>query len=228
VGWLAPGIRLRASFVTSLLAISIVACGSTHTDRVRADLRFQFTSIAPSGFIDQTLWIENSGPKGVAPTLEFTPVDAAGNPVDGVVVQTAFGSDKGALVVPPGARVLDILRFSGEHRDDVEDVRVRATDTTEVDVSHLDHEISAERVARDGGDAGYGEPFERVVLRNPNPVAVSVRVLLLQFDPPPRGEPQQFVRARHITGLVRLAPRSRRTVELERTAVGSVQAYLTR
>jgi hypothetical protein len=216
-------------YVASLLAVSLVACGSSDNgDRDRADLQFEFTARSGPGFIDQTLTISNSGSRGVGPTLRFTPVDAAGDRVEGVVVESAFGSDKGAVVVPPAGEVLDVLRFSGKRRYDVEDVRVRATDTTSVDVPRLDGEIIADRVGLGGRVAGYGEPFERVVVRNPNSDAVRVRVVLLQFDTPPPGEHQQFVRARPIGGVVRLEPRSRRTLELDRPAVGSVKAYLTR
>lgn len=107
-------------------------------------------------------------------------------------------------------------------------MKVRTAATAEVDVPPLDGEIIAERVGPDGAVAEYGVPFDRVVVRNPNSAAVRVRVVLVQFDSPPSGEHQQFVRARPIGGVVRLEPRSRRTLELDRPAVGSVKAYITR
>jgi hypothetical protein len=216
-------------WTAALLAMLTVVggCGSS-TDR----LRFEYTAIAKTGFIDQVLAIDNTASTAVAPTLKITPLDASGKAVPGITVATAFGSDHGELVIPPGIAHIDVLRFRGRRRYDVENVKVDVVKTEEARAPSSYKEPVVERLDRRGQRVDNVESFSAFTITNANAEPVSVRAVLLEYDDPPEGEPQQVVRETPLTGLIRLDAGDRSTIKLPSAlrdrVVGSVKVYPSR
>jgi hypothetical protein len=187
-------------------------------------LAFEFQLDAPLGQISQTLTIENSGGTGLAPVLELTPLDASGEPIPGVTARTAYGSDRGEVVVPPYTAVLDVVRFDGRRKRDVEDVAVRGRRETaeEPEIQRLDH----------GREVPYESFFDSVRVSNVDQVAIEIRVVLIEYEDPPPGESQQFIRATVLSSLLKLPPGAEKTLRLPRElrgrVIGSVKPYFSR
>ena len=80
------------------------------------DLTFSYKGFpAKNDYIDQVLHITNSFDQSVVPVLAFTALDAHGRVLPQVKVTTAYGSDRGNLVVPYGKASLDILQIGRAH-----------------------------------------------------------------------------------------------------------------
>ena len=215
----------RVALLTTLAVLG--GCGST-TDR----LRFEYTALSQAGFIDQVLAIENTASKAVAPTLKLTPLDASGDAVQGVSVATAFGSDHGNLVIPPKTAHIDVLRFRGVRRYDAENVKVDVVKTEEARAPSAYEEPVVERLDRRGRRVDTSETFSALTITNANAEPVSLRAVLLEYDDPPEGEPQQAIRETPLAGLIRLDAGERSTVKLPAAlrdrVVGSVKVYPSR
>jgi hypothetical protein len=216
-------------------ALTIGACGSSaaapEPAREAADLRFDFELEAKPGFISQTLTIENPGTASLAPVLELTALDAGGDPMPEVRVRTAFGSDQGRLVVPADWAVIDVLRFEGPGARDVEDVDVRIRTADEVAIERPSEEPAVQRLDR-GRPVGYSGLFDAFRLTNPSNAEVKVRVALVEYEDPPPGESQQWVRVTELAPLTTLAAGAKKTVRLpaplRRRVIGSVKPYFSR
>lgn len=123
---------LRSRVSVMLLAVVLSACTSPESEanpgrsaQDEIDLRFAYSRIAESGSIDQTVTITNpSKDLAAIPTLSFRALDQNAEPLQGVSVTTAFGSDKGLVVAPANYEVFDILRFQGAGSERVADVKV--------------------------------------------------------------------------------------------------------
>lgn len=214
-------------------AIALMGCGSQGTpsgkaDKAAASLTFAFRSIGPSGYIDQTLEVSNNATKGVRPTLKIVPLDAAGQRVPGITVQTAFGTDRGKVAVPARASVLDIVRFVGRRRYEVEDVRVSVRQATPADIAPQTEPVEVTRLAADGREVAADEPVQALRVDNPNSGPVVVRVVLVTYDLPPDGEPQHYESAISLPGRLQVAAEATRRVvlptRLKGRAFGSVKA----
>jgi hypothetical protein len=182
------------------------------------------------GQIEQTLWIENSGGRGLAPVLELTPLDASGEPIPGVTARTAFGSDRGEVVVPAYMEVLDVVRFEGRRKRDVEDVAVRVAKADEV-AAKAAAEPEIQRLDR-GREVPYESFFDSVRVTNGDRIPIEVRVVLIEYEDPPPGQSQQFVRATPLSSLIKLAAGGAKTLRLPRElrgrVIGSVKPYFSR
>jgi hypothetical protein len=193
-------------------------------------LAFDFQLDAPLGQIEQTLWIENSGGTGLAPVLELTPLDASGEPIPGVTARTAFGSDRGEVVVPAYMEVLDVVRFEGRRKRDVEDVAVRVAKADEV-AAKAAAEPEIQRLDR-GREVPYESFFDSVRVTNGDRIPIEVRVVLIEYEDPPPGQSQQFVRATPLSSLIKLAAGGAKTLRLPRElrgrVIGSVKPYFSR
>lgn len=180
--------RLQLLALAGALAMSstLAGCGSSTTE---SDLSFSYVGSADSGFIDQTLTIVNRGRSSVAPTLEIVAVDADGQEIPDIVVETAFGSDRGALVVFGGSNY-DVLQFDGPARERVANVMVSVTSLRAVDLAPDTEPPTVEALAA-GTVVSPSDMFDAVQITNDADVSFQVRVLYLEWEESAPGVPQQ-------------------------------------
>jgi hypothetical protein len=224
-----PAPSLVTVAAVMLAVLTIAGCGQDVND----PLAFKFDSKGPPGAIDQILTIRNRDDAALAGVLAITPLDASGKRITGVAVHTAFGSDRGLVVAPADALVNDVLTFRGPAAHRVRDVDVKLTRTIRVPgVVESAVAPDVQRFDRDGHAVGVDKPFQSFRVSNKNADAVAARVVLLEYDDPPPGQPQQAIRVTKLTGLLKLAPHASRRIRLpaglRNRAVGSVKAYLSR
>jgi hypothetical protein len=164
--------------------------------------------------------------------LGITPLDASGEPIRGIRVRTAYGSDSGRVVVPPRTAVVDVLRFEGAGARDVEDVRVAVREVDEVDAGTITEEAVVQRLDRAARPVEDFEPFHAFRVSNENDVEIDVRVVVIEWEDPPPGESQQADRVTPVSSLLSIPPGGKETVrlaaELRGRVVGSVKAYPSR
>jgi hypothetical protein len=229
--------RFGAAAAAVLAALALGACGgdSGASDEEPSSgdpsaLAFGFQLDAPLGQISQTLTIENRGGTGLAPVLELTPLDASGEPIPGVTAHTAYGSDRGEVVVPPYTAVLDVVRFDGRRKRDVEDVAVRVAKADEVAVESAE-EPEIQRLDH-GREVPYESFFDSVRVTNVDEVPIEIRVVLIEYEDAPPGESQQFIRATPLSSLLKLPAGGEKTLRLSRElrggVIGSVKPYFSR
>ncbi len=190
-------VRRFAAVGIGLLGMLLAACTSSSNPTPEAAVRVTYEDIAPSGYIDQTVTLEYSGSGLVTPIVEYVALDAAGDPVEGVTVTAAFGSDQGELAISsPGG--FDVLAFHGD----------RVTEVVDIDAT-----VVSAKVLGGGAAAGPADPiplfdgdavtkfdlFDAVEIENATDRAVAARVVCLVYDFPTPGEAQQ---AEEITVLV--------------------------
>ncbi|WP_344259946.1 hypothetical protein [Actinomadura napierensis] len=199
-----------------------------------SQIGFFFKPTTGPGYIDQALFMTNYGTAATAPTLKLVPLDRAGHALPGVTVRTAYGSDRGLVVLPPHSTESDVLAFDGPGFRDVTDVRVV--------VRRKDHPkrpaIAAEDLrARRLLGTRFTNPFQdfdTLLLHNTNSVAVAVRVVCILWDDPPAGAAQQMVRSLPIGGLISIGPFDEARVPVAEPVrslardCGSVMVYYSR
>ena len=108
-----------------VLALVVAGGGGGAQEPSPRDLTFEYRAYGGDDQIDQVLEITNDGTTAVVPTLDITPLDKSGQPIPGVKVSSAYGSERGERVVPAYFTDIDLLHFEGERAGDVRDVRVR-------------------------------------------------------------------------------------------------------
>lgn len=193
-------------------------------------LTFEYAGVNGAGQIDQTLDITNTSATAKAPVLVITPLDADGAEVAGVTVQTAFGSDRGEVVAPASTVVIDVLRFKGKDADEVTDVRVDVTDegvlTDDVPPAN---DLVVDRFNR------KGKPSDGVAasvsVTNTYDVAITVRVVGIEYAFAAEGASQQFRRLTPLAGPVTIEAGDTFSLDLEkplsRRFFGSIKAFLS-
>lgn len=189
-----------------------------------AALSFDYHALGKLEYIDQTLLIGNDGGASVIPTLAITAVDGAGKDLPGVRVTTAYGSDRGSLVVEPGGSY-DVLAFSGTGVGEVADVRVAVKELAPADLPSGVSPVDVKPADASGRPLSKFAAFEQVVLTNPNDTAVSVRVVYLVYDQPKPGSPQQAVEVVPIGGLTTIPAGGTSSVAVSGEARAAVQKY---
>ncbi len=224
-----------------MLAAGVLAagCGSPETgERVEPDdkLGVDYRRLGGEGFIDQTITIRSSYSVVVALTLRFEPLDESGEPLPGLRVETAYGSDEGRLLIPPDGS-LDILAFRGKGARRVRDVRTTVAQLKSSVGEPPDDPIEAEPLNAAGQEVDYTVPFASVRLLNPNPVPVDVRAVAILYERPPPGAAQQFLSVASLSGLREVPANGEVEVEIPKKELkatrgyagwGSVKAYLSR
>jgi hypothetical protein len=74
--------------------------------------------------------------------------------------------------------------------------------------------------------------FDSVRVTNVDQVPIEIRVVLIEYENPPPGESQQFVRATPLSSLLKLAAGGETTLrlphELRGRVLGSVKPYFSR
>jgi hypothetical protein len=192
--------------IVAVVVTLVVFAGSfAHTSTPPA-LVFKYQA---RGTIDQVLTISNPEYPAIAPTLAFTALDAAGRPLPGVTVTTAFGSDKGRNVIPPESLGSDILSFHGTGSQDVRDVKVKVVHTVNVDQPYDPaDELHAERINASGKEVGAPQPFD--ILRLPSDFRqeslASVRMVCIIWGPPADSGTRQALQVIPIGGLIEVDP----------------------
>jgi hypothetical protein len=153
------------------------------------EFTFAFTSIAEPGSIDQTLTIHNPTDEDFTTTFTITPLDADGEPVQGVEATTAYGSDQGEMVMLPGDNI-DVVVLTGDNVHDVEDVEIGEVETEELNHPTINNPISIDQWSN----------YDRYLTIDNRNKPVTVGVVLLVYDLPESGEPQQ------VTEVVEILP----------------------
>ncbi len=200
--WSAP---LLAAFVIA----GLTACGSLPSTgssepsppEPAESLSFSFDLRGGERYVDQSLTITNKGVEPVVFEAVLTALDDAGEPLEGVEVDTVYGSQVGQLVVVPG-QDLDIVTFSGRGAGAAVDVAVELQAVEAVDFPVVTAPVEAVAVDARGEEVRYPSLLNRVSLRNPNEEAVAVRTVYVVWDSAVDGAPQQAEVA------VELAPRT--------------------
>ena len=158
----------------------------------RDEVTFKYTAFGGSDQIDQILDIHNDGLHAIRPTLEITPLDANHQPIPGVTVTTAFGSDRGAAGDRSYFTDFDILHFEGARAGDVRDVRVRITKLKQAKYPEMSKEVTIDRYEGGVKVEDFDEQFDSVQLTNPNGDELSMKVVLIAWRATKKGTPQQF------------------------------------
>ncbi|WP_328622604.1 hypothetical protein [Streptomyces sp. NBC_00354] len=187
-------------------------------------MSFGYHALGKREFIDQTLSINNTGRTSVVPTLAITAVDSTGKDLPDVRVTTAYGSDRGSLVVQHGGGY-DILAFSGADAGQVADVRVTVKELVPADLPADSSAVEAKPADPAGQPLSKFDAFDQVVLKNPNNTAVSVRVVYLVYDQPKSGSPQQAVEVVPIGGLTTIPAGGTSSVTVSGDAKAAVQRF---
>lgn len=226
--------RLRLALIVSAPVLSLVFTGCiggvvSGSDDGEPAFAFRYESIGGTGNIDQTLSIVNESDATAAPTLEITALDATGDPLPGVRVTTAFGSDRGQLAVSPRLVAFDVLRFDGPSARSVDDVKVEVVNAVAIDEEYADVDWPAvRRYDARGREVDIGS-VARISVTNDQDLATVIRIVGLVYEAPPPGESQQFVRATPLAGPVRIEPGDTFTADVPAAATrqyfGSIKAF---
>ena len=172
----------------------MLACGfagCTGIPTTHDEMSFKYVAEGDEDDFDQTLEITNEGLSAVVPTLEITPLDAARNPVPGVAVLTAFGSDRGRQVVASFMTETEVLRFEGERADEVVDVRVEIEKLEQVSYPDFEKYFDIQRFDDDVPVDG-DKTFDALDLSNPNDKTLSMGVALIAWEQSERNGLEQF------------------------------------
>ena len=127
--------------------------------------------------------------------------------------------------------MLDVLRFEGPGARDVEDVDVRVREAEEVAIERPSEEPQVQRLDR-GRPVEYAHLFDAIRLTNPGDAEIKVRVALIEYEDPPAGESQQWVRVTQLASLTAVPAGGKKTirlpVRLRGRVIGSVKPYFSR
>lgn len=210
--------RLTAGLL--LAAVAISACAAVNGGGNEMSIAVSYEDIAPAGYIDQTATLSYSGQGVVVPTIRYTPVDAAGSPIEGVEVQTAFGSDRGllALAAPGG---FDILSFHGARAPEVVAVESAIVDT---------HQLSEATASPLGEPTPFRENeivtkfdvFDSVEVENLGAGSAFVRVVCLVYNSPAVGEAQQADEVAQVVARFEVSGSSRATAAVDESFVADL------
>lgn len=213
--------QLRRSVVLTLLFAALVGCGTRNT----STLSFSYRELGPDGYINQTLTITNHSFASFAPTLVVTPLDKTGHTLSDLHVTTAFGSDRGNLVIPPNGQSYDILTFHGPDAARVFQVKVHVKALTQVNSPAGPDHVNAQAADASGNLVSKFDNFDKVALINSNTTPVAVRIAYIVYDQPPPNVPQQAVSVTPIGGLITVPAQSTILVPVTAEAEAALQKY---
>jgi hypothetical protein len=225
------GAVIGASFVLASCLLAGCSASPTTVSRLLAErgssLSFSFTSESGSDYIDQVLNIENESGGAVAPVLSFVALDHDGDPLPDVKVFTAFGSDTGRLVVPPG-HGWDVLEFLGAGSQDVADVRVGVVKTQPVGYPRVERDPEAVVLDDDGTEGDSSSMFASVSVTNDNDQPIQVRLAYLIWEEDRPGSPQQFTVSQPIGDLITVPANGSAQTQVDYAALGTMYTYADR
>ena len=176
--------------IAVIVALALALGGCTFPTE-EDEMSFKYTAYGGEENYDQVLEIASDGFSGVTMDLDITPLDDAGQPIEGVTVTSAFGSADGGQVIPPFFTDYDLLKFEGDRANEVRDVRVEIRDLDQVDYPEMEEAIKYARFD-DGLRVGDDETFDAIELTNTNDDALAVKVALMYWGERPESDPQQY------------------------------------
>ncbi|WP_375002409.1 hypothetical protein [Aeromicrobium sp. CTD01-1L150] len=197
--------------------------------RNRPGIRVSYAPLGKDGDLDQTVTLQNTTDVGLRPVLRFTAVDQYGREMPNVEVGTVLGIDRGAVVAPPGQRAVDVLHFHGMGARNVRGVNIAVVDVQETALSEITAPVEALMVDMTEHATLDPEEFWGVGVVNRNEVPVSLKVTLVELEPPGAGgkdAPRQAVDAVTLTEPVELASESHDVVWLPDEVRGQFHAVL--
>ncbi|GAA0939397.1 hypothetical protein GCM10009554_29100 [Kribbella koreensis] len=219
-----------ALFAVAAGAVQCVGAdqGPTQPDQ----LAFSYRRIGGEGYMDQVLTIVNGGPTAAVPTLEITPLDPSGTPVLGITVGTAYGSDRGKVLVPTAGDATDVLIFHGADVARISDVRVSVRDMVTPDYPRAPVFDDPQPRDDSGTPTTKSGPFSAFTVINPNRGQISLGVVCIIWNQPFDGQPQEVLEATTL-GVATVAGRDTATIPVPASAqqartrgCGSLKAYL--
>lgn len=204
--------------------LSPVTVSRAVANNQESSLSFQYIADSGGDYIDQVVQIDNDGSDAVIPTLEFVALGKNGTPLPDVQVVSAFGSDKGNVVVPPGG-AWDIVEFVGAGRDDVADLKVTVVRSERTSYPYVENEPDTEALDDAGKEDDYFADFRSVLVTNDNDDPLQVRLAYVVWESDDSTGPQQFQEAVPIGGLVTVPAHSDTEVDVDPAALASVLRY---
>jgi hypothetical protein len=217
------------SLVTCLLAGCSVSPATV--TRALADqnqdsstLSFDYTGDSGGDYIDQVVEIGNDGSQAVIPTLKFAALDSNGAVLPDVKVFTAFGSDRGNVVVPPSG-AWEIVEFLGVGSDDVDDVQVTVVRSQNIAYPYVDTEPDTEALDKSGKEDDYYADFRSVRVTNDNADPLQVRLAYVVWEGDESSGPEQFQVSVPIGELTTVPAHGEATVQVDPAAVESIVRY---
>lgn len=160
-------------------------------------LSFHYQASGGEDVMNQTLTITNSSGSAVVPVLRFTPLDSSGQPIGETDVTTAYGSDRGQLVV--GSSGLDVLAFGGAGASAVADVRVDVVSVTAAKRIPVTRGVTTSFLDGAGDSVDKFSQFTDVVLANPNDADATLRIVYIVWDQPT--DPKETQQAVSVTPI---------------------------
>lgn len=197
--------------------------------RDRPGVRVSYSAIGKDGSLDQTVTLHNSTEVGLRPKLSFTPIDIYGRELPHVEVGTVLGIDRGALVAAPGQSAVDMLHFHGLGARNVRGVDIALVGVQEVGLADATAPVEALMVDLDQHATLDPEEFWGVGVVNRNDAPVSLKVTLIELEPPGTGGkdvPRQAIDAVTLSEPVELASQSHDVVWLPEEVRGRFHAVL--
>lgn len=187
---------LNAGGVALALVAMMVADLPTEKGVLRqrvGTLSFEYRTDGPDAdFAGQTLVIQNRERLAVAPRLAFTAQDAGGRDLPGVTVRTAFGTDRGLVVVPARGTFLEALAFDGPDAGAARRVQITVRGSRYVEGPEIAASTTkATPIDRAGRPLMFGEPFDRVRVAPATPG--HARLVCVVWEPRPAGRGQRLV-----------------------------------
>ena len=108
---------------------------------------------------------------------------------------------------------------------------VRNATLDELAIERPTEEAEIQRLDK-GRPVEYDHLFDSFRLTNPGDAEVDVRVALIEYELPPEGESQQWIRVTELAPLTTLAAGAKKTIRLPRQVrgrvIGSVKPYFSR
>jgi hypothetical protein len=230
-----PVLALRpAAFGVSLMLTSclLAGCAVTPVTMTRvlsrqsqdSSLTFHYTADSGGNYIDQVVQIDNSGDQAVIPVLKYVALDRSGRPMPNIKVFTAFGSDRGDVVVP-STGAWDIVEFLGADHEDVADVQVTVVKSQLATYPPMDTEPDTEAIDDTGHEDEYFEDFRSVQVTNDNDDPIQVRLAYVVWNADDDIHPVQFLVSVPIGDLTTVPAHGDAVVEVDPAALTSILQY---
>lgn len=162
-----------------------------------SQIETEFTRIAPQGYIDLSFKVGNPFDVPIILTGRLVARDANGADLPDVTLTSAFGVERGQLVLMPGGDV-DIVRVQGPGAAKVEDVALEDLAIEPTDAEPVTDDVDVERLDKRGEPLEYAMTARAVRLTNPNDVPVRMRVVVLVLRAPVSGVPQGITQTRDV------------------------------
>lgn len=178
-------------------------------------LSFKYDRLGGSGFIDQALNIHNASDVPVLLDANIRALDASGSVLPDVKVAGVYGTERRGQVLVPGDN-LDFLVFTGPGSSNARDVEVVDVRVRNADFPEVTEPVEAVPLDASDNELDYPAGVAKVTVRNPNPAAVTVRVVGIIWNQPAEGRSQQALKVIPLSDLTTVPASGETTVEVDR------------